>query len=331
MTQCRTFAVMGGTGMQGGAAIAQILLHQSVSHPLHIRILTRRVDCPEARALVNRGVTVIKASQDIGIDDNKEKDNEIRATFDQFLKGVDCVFALTFTQYDCPTKEERIGRILFQAIAESSTVKRVVFSGGERTGISLLDAKASIEQEARRILSGKKEIQCVFLHTSFFMENILIKGSHKRFRQMSDGTYELSLPLPFDRSIAMISARDIGHCAACLLLQPDFIPDGPFAVFPIVGDIVSPETFLQAMGKMLPEYGFCYRQTTYSQLQQAMGDAQANLVHQMDQSYYQKNSDPNLTQKQIHVTRQIYPDTKDIQTWIQAFAKDILLSSRCTL
>ena len=323
-------AIMGGTGMQGGAAID--LLLESGASPSNIRTLTRNANSPAARRLSKeKGISVLEGSQDIGNEEDPEygqKVENLREAYARLLDGVECLFALTFTQFDNSTREKRLGRILFESIAASPSIKLVVFSGGERTGIPLLDAKADIEDVGRQVLrSSDTGLRCVFLHSSFFMENTLIKGNHKRYRLSSDGRrYELSLPLPFDRRIAMISAKDIGNIAAQILLNEPFVEEARFRSLTIVGDIVSPRTLLQSIKMSVKEFEFQYRQTNYDDLKATMGEAQTTLVRQMYETYYAQNSDENLTRQHIEQTRKIYPKTADIDAWVKKDGKIILSS-----
>jgi len=311
------YAIMGGTGMQGGAAIDYLLSTGVI--PSNIRTLTRSAKAPAAKRLAERGVIVLEGKQDIAGDfRNQRAVEDVKSSFERLFEGVDCIFAITFTQYDSSVKELRLGELLFEVIAASPAVKQVVFSGGERTGIHLLDAKADIEKTGRRILQNTG-IRCEFLHTSFFMENVLIKGQHKRFTKLQDGKYELSLPLPYDRKIAMISARDIGACAGRILVKRPFLDASP--AVNIIGDLVSPHIFLDVMREVLPEYDFTYRQTKFEELTTVMGEDQANLVNQMYEVYYKQNSDEARTRKQIEATRQIHPKIRDIKAWIETYAK----------
>ena len=316
------YAIMGGTGMQGGAAIDYIL--STGVAPSDVRTLTRNANSPAAKRLAERGVMVLEGKQDIVGDLGNHKEVEdVKASYGRLFDGADCVFGVTFTQYDSSTKEQRLGELLFEVIRASRTVKQVVFSGGERTGIRVLDAKADIETSARALLKNTG-IRCVFLHTSFFMENVLIKGQHKRFRKLPDGKYELSLPLPYDRKIAMISARDIGTCAGLILSQRPFLDARPFMAVSIIGDLVSPHIFLSRMRDILPEYAFVYRQTKLEELMKLMGEDQANLVNQMYEIYYKKNSNEERTRQQIEMTRQLHPKIKNMEAWIKMYAKEIL-------
>ena len=316
--------------MQGGAAI-DLLLESGIS-PSNIRTLTRNASSPAAKRLsVEKGVEVVEGSQDIGNaedPDYSQRVDKLKAAYSRLLIGAEFVFALTFTQYDDETREKRLGRILFESIAASPSIKLVVFSGGERTGVHLLDAKADIEEVGRQVLKDR-DIRCVFLHSSFFMENLLIKGKHKRYRLLSSNHFELSLPLPIDRRIAMISARDIGYISAQILLNGLLRVEESrqqFDSFQIVGGIVSPLTFLQSMKASLPEFEFDYRQTHFDELKEAMGEAQTTLVRQMYEAYYNQNSNEENTREQIKQTKKIYRKTADIGQWVDKYARDILES-----
>ena len=125
----------------------------------------------------------------------------------------------------------------------------------------------------------------------------------------------------------MISARDIGNVAGKILLNRFSEDSGQqFDSFQIVGDIVSPQSFLQSVKTSLPEFEFDYRQTHFDELKDAMGEAQATLVRQMYETYYSQNSDEAITRKRIKQTNKIYPGTADIGQWVDKYAQNILAS-----
>jgi len=105
-----------------------------------------------------------------------------------------------------------------------------VIIGGMRTGIEGLDVKADIEDMLIKTLTtidddgdSKKmrPVPCqVYLHTSFFYENLVVKGPSMRvFRESTPNSFVFRAALPSNISVPMVSSEDIGRSAASILLR----------------------------------------------------------------------------------------------------------------
>ena len=196
-------AVVGATGLQGGATVRALL---GANAP--VRALARRTDSEAARALTELGADVVAAD----LDDPES----LRAAF----TGVDGVFAMT-TPLLRPGYELRIdlevthGHAIADAAAAAS-VPHVVYSsvgGAERhTGIPHFDSKRDIEEYL--VAQG---LSTTFVRPVFFMDNFA------RFAPptMEDGKLVVRLPLPPRIPLQMITADDIGAVAAAAALDPD--------------------------------------------------------------------------------------------------------------
>ena len=317
---------MGGTGLQGEGCVEYLQQYQH--HQPVIRTLTRDASSPKALALAARKVHVIEGPNNV-------------ESWRRLLEGANSLFALTFTDFVDPEGEERRGKQLFDLILEQSVkgrLRNVVFSGGEKTRVESLNAKADIETYARSLLekqssqdddNNKRSLCCTFLHTSFFYENLITKNQQPRYRVTDDGRFVFSLPLAADQEIAMIGARDIGRIAGRLLTthQPTA---GSISSWTIVGDLVSPNRFLSALQKALPKYQFEYNQTDFARLQKKMGPAQARLVMEMYDTYYQNGSNPEETAQRMTATKELYPKVLSLDEWTASYVVPLLKQSRRT-
>lgn len=219
-------AIFGGTGSQGGAAIDYLV---SGAHGLripeeNIRILTRNLSSEASRRLLEKhpGLKLIEGS------------HHDPQALDRLLKGAHGVFGITFSD-PRPGFEFKAGVALAEAVARHrDTITTFVFSGGMRTGIEGLDVKADIQQVLLQQLgdsaasSSKEEpprsIPCqTYLHTSFFYENIVLKGSSLRVSLEGD-SYVFRAPLDSNLTVPMVSSMDIGRVAGHILLHTQLPP-----------------------------------------------------------------------------------------------------------
>ena len=224
-TSRRPIAVVGATGLQGGATIRALL---GANAP--VRALARRTDSDAARALSELGADVVAAD----LDDPES----LRAAF----TGVDGVFAMT-TPLLRPGYELRVdlevthGHAIADAAAAAS-VPHVVYSsvgGAERhTGIPHFDSKRDIEEYL--VAQG---LSTTFVRPVFFMDNF----AHFAPPTMEDGTLVVRLPLPPRIPLQMITADDIGAVAAAAALDPDRVTGGSIE---IAGDELTGEQIAEA-------------------------------------------------------------------------------------
>ncbi|CEM35089.1 unnamed protein product [Vitrella brassicaformis CCMP3155] len=237
----RRIFVCGGTGSQGGGAISLLLRHKNTV----VRTLTRNAKSNAALQLMSRGVEVIEG-------DLKDEKPVCEA-----LSGCEGCFASTYSDHD--GTEGQCGRNLCAAIIKNQ-VSLVVFSGGERINVEGMDNKAEIEDLWKRMIAearkekGKGWVQprIVFLHSAFFMENVVAKRGTKRVKVDHDRRhYEFSVPLKQHMRVPMIGGDDIGKVAAAILADPerslhdtDKIPFPSMWEIKIAGDAVTPQQFV---------------------------------------------------------------------------------------
>ena len=223
--------VIGATGQQGGAVI-DALLKQRVP----IRAVTRNPNGDKARALVQRGVEVVRA--------DLEDVDSVRAAFD----GAAAAFAMTTHDGpDGPRREVAHGRVIAAAAADAALPFLVYSSVGgvdRDSGVPHFESKHQIEEVLLRA------VPVTFVRPTFFMETL-------RLMIRRDGArVTIAMPLAGDVAVQMISVRDIGQVAAALLLMAD----PAVAPVEIAGDELTGE---QIAGRIAHRLG---SPTTYVQL-----------------------------------------------------------------
>jgi uncharacterized protein YbjT (DUF2867 family) len=223
--------VIGATGQQGGAVI-DALLKQRVP----IRAVTRNPNGDKARALVQRGVEVIRA--------DLEDADSVRAAFD----GASAGFAMTtHNGPDGPRREVAHGRVIAAAASDAALPFLVYSSVGgvdRDSGVPHFESKHKIEEVLLRA------VPVTLVRPTFFMETL-------RLMIRRDGArITIAMPLAGGVAVQMISVRDIGQVAAALLLMAD----PAVAPVEIAGDELTGE---QIAGRIAHRLG---SPTTYVQL-----------------------------------------------------------------
>lgn len=220
-TSGRPIAVVGATGLQGGATARALL---GANAP--VRALARRTDSDAARALTELGADLVAAD----LDDPER----LRAAF----TGVAGVFVMTTPGPDQRIDlEVRHGHAIADAAAAVG-VPRVVYSsvgGAERhTGIPHFDSKRDVEEYL--VARG---LPTTFVRPVFFMDNF----AQFMTPTMEDGTLMVRMPLPPGIPLQMITAEDVGAVAAAAALNPDRVPSGSVE---IAGDELTGEQIAEA-------------------------------------------------------------------------------------
>jgi uncharacterized protein YbjT (DUF2867 family) len=220
-TSRRPIAVVGATGLQGGATVRALL---DANTP--VRALARRTDSDAARALTELGADVVAAD----LDDPEG----LRAAFTS-VRGV---FAMTTPGYDQRTDiEVRHGHAIADAAAAAG-VPHVVYSsvgGAERhTGIPHFDSKRDVEEYL-----AARGLATTFVRPVFFMDNF----AQFMTPTMEDGTLMVRIPLPPGIPLQMIAAQDVGAVAAAAALDPDRVAGGSIE---IAGDELTGEQIAAA-------------------------------------------------------------------------------------
>ncbi|HET6298110.1 MAG TPA: NmrA/HSCARG family protein [Kribbella sp.] len=220
-TSRRPIAVVGATGLQGGAT-ARALLGANVP----VRALARRTDSDAARALTELGADLVAAD----LDDPEG----LRAAF----TGVDGVFAMTTPGPDQRTDLEVTHGQAIADAAAAAGVPHVVYSsvgGAERhTGIPHFDSKREVEEYL--VARG---LSTTFVRPVFFVDNF----AQFMTPTMEDGTLMVRIPLPPGIPLQMITAEDVGAVAAAAALDPDRVPGGSIE---IAGDELTGEQIAEA-------------------------------------------------------------------------------------
>jgi uncharacterized protein YbjT (DUF2867 family) len=217
----RPIAVVGATGLQGGATVRALLGANAL-----VRALARRTDSDAARALTELGADLVAAD----LDDPES----LGAAF----TGVDAVFAMTTPGYELRIDlEVRHGHAIADAAA-AARVPHVVYSsvgGADRhTGIPHFDSKRDIEEYL--VAQG---LSTTFVRPVFFMDNFAQFATPT----MEHGTLMVRIPLPPGIPLQMITAEDVGAVAAAAALDPDRVPGGSIE---IAGDELTGEQIAEA-------------------------------------------------------------------------------------
>jgi uncharacterized protein YbjT (DUF2867 family) len=220
-TSRRPIAVVGATGLQGGATVRALLAAKAP-----VRALVRRIDSDAARALTELGADLVAAD----LDDPES----LRAAF----TGVDAVFAMTTPGYDQRTDLEVAHGHAIADAAAAAGVPHVIYGsvgGAERhTGIPHFDSKRDIEEYL--VARG---LSTIFVRPVFFMDNF----AQFLTPAMQDGTLLVRIPLPPGIPLQMIAVEDVGAVAAAAALDPGRVAGGSIE---IAGDELTGEQIAEA-------------------------------------------------------------------------------------
>jgi uncharacterized protein YbjT (DUF2867 family) len=183
--------VLGATGQQGGATAREL-----ASRGFSVRAFTRDPEKPAARALVERGVTVVKGE----LEDPR--------SLQRAMDGVHGVFSVQTPFGPGGTERETREGIAVADAARDAGVEHLVYSsvgGAERnTGIAHFESKYLIEKRVRA--TG---IHATILRPVFLMENFTGMGPRE-----VDGQLVLRVALSPQTRLQMLAVRDIGVFAA---------------------------------------------------------------------------------------------------------------------
>jgi uncharacterized protein YbjT (DUF2867 family) len=194
----KTFAVVGSTGQQGGAAARALLAAGA-----NVRALVRDLDSVASQALRELGAELVQADLNDG--------ETLVAAFTR----VDGAFAMTTNWGNNGTVTEvRHGKAIADAAAKAGLPQLVYSSvgGAERhTGIPHFESKRVIEEYLQERLDVR------FVRPTFFMDNLSgVAGS-------DDDEIVFRFPLAADTPLQMIAVDDIGTVAAAILRDPSRI------------------------------------------------------------------------------------------------------------
>jgi uncharacterized protein YbjT (DUF2867 family) len=196
----RIVLVTGATGKQGGAVLRNLL-----SRNWKVRALTRNPEGRAARALLSRGVEVLRG------------DLEDLSTLEPAVKGVYGVYSVQDFWSVGARREVLQGKNLAEAAAKAGVAHFVYSSvgGAERhSGIDHWESKWEVEQHLKKL-----KLPATVLRPAAFMENYYIQ-------QVEIGILKGKLldPIRADKPYQTIASQDIGAFAALAFERPrDFL------------------------------------------------------------------------------------------------------------
>ncbi|WP_341955337.1 NmrA/HSCARG family protein [Microbacterium sp. LWH13-1.2] len=275
-----TIAVFGATGQQGGAVVDALLDRNAT-----VRALVRDPQSDRARALADRGVELAA----VRTDDPTSLSTALTA-----------ITAFYFMTPEANSLEEveteiRIGTALVDA-AVAARVPHVVFNSvfgaDQESGVPHHDSKRTIEERLKR--SG---LRATMVRPTPFMEVMAPRLEH--------GEIVLSLPLPEDVAVKMISIRDIGRVAAALLLG---LADAPSGAVELVGDELTGPQIAAAFGAhvRLP--------ARYQPLPLSV------LSNDLDRAMFRQFAKMSEHPSDLAAVRAIEPATLYLEEWIRSTA-----------
>ncbi|KAJ1187292.1 hypothetical protein NDU88_004069 [Pleurodeles waltl] len=290
---CKTIAVFGATGAQGGSVARALLKCPGFS----VRAVTREVSRPAAIALKNLGAQVVKGDLD-----DKE-------AVEQILKGVYGAFLVT-NFHTCKDKEVTQGKLVAD-LAGTLGLKHVVYSGLENvnkmTGGALrvahFDTKGEVEE-----YFWEKGVPMTSVRMAFYFENFL---TDLKPVKNASGEYDLVLPMegvPMDG----MAVADIGP-VVCSLFQS---PDGYIGkAIGLSAERLTAEQYAEKFSKHTGEKIKASKISTdeYSKLGFPNAEAFANMYQ-----FYQMKPD-----RDIKLTHQLYPKVKNFDQFLTE-NKDVL-------
>jgi uncharacterized protein YbjT (DUF2867 family) len=209
----KLIAVMGATGMQGGALVDAILADGTFA----CRAITRNPSSEKALSLAARGCEVV------------EGDADKPDTLERAFQGADGAFLLTnFWEHKDFEREYRQATGAADAAVEAgvkhivwSTLESVVQHDSFRNAIPKIgDVKVPhFDAKARATHYMKSKLYPVtYFHTSFYMENFYFFGMMSR---VDDSQYEVVLPTTRNNAkIPMLSMHDLGIGALSAFKDP---------------------------------------------------------------------------------------------------------------
>lgn len=209
MGEKKAIAVLGATGAQGGGLVRAIL--EDPQGGFVVRALTRNVDSPAARRLVDAGAEVVQ------VDVDREE------TLFRAFEGAHGAYCVTFFWDHFSPEKERAQAAAMARAAQQAALGHVIWSTLEDTRkyIPLSDGRMPTLMGQYKVphfdAKGESDhffsdlgLPVTFLLTSFYWDNFIHFGSGPK--RGADGVLRLTLPMG-DKKLPGIAAEDIGRCA----------------------------------------------------------------------------------------------------------------------
>jgi uncharacterized protein YbjT (DUF2867 family) len=315
MADKRIIAVVGATGMQGGALVRAILADPEGGFTA--RSLTRKPQGDKARALAAAGSEVVAAD----LDD--------RSSLERAFKGVHAAYCMTnFWEHFSAEKEVAQAENAARA-ARAAGVRHVIWSTLEDTRrwvplsddrMPTLHGKYKVPHfDGKGEADGKfreQETPTTFLLTSFYWENFIFFGSGPK--RGTDGRLALTFPLG-DAKLPGIGAGDIGKCAYGIFRRgEEFIG----RTVGIAGEHLSGMEMASAMSAALG------REVRYvdvpPEVYRGFGFPGADDIGNMFQFKRDFNDDFRKA-RPVELSRSLNPDLQGFKTWLGHHAGKIPL------
>jgi uncharacterized protein YbjT (DUF2867 family) len=191
--------VSGATGTQGGAVVDHLLSGEYGTYDVYG--LTRDASSEAARALADRGVTVV------------EGDLTDAERMTELCDGMDGVFSVTTFMEAGTATETQQGITLADATSEAGVAHFVYSSVGAAdrdTGLPHFESKYEVERHVSDL-----GLPATVVRPVFFMQNF----AYMHGEELQDGT--LSMPLDEGVELGLVDADDIGQAVAMAFADPD--------------------------------------------------------------------------------------------------------------
>jgi uncharacterized protein YbjT (DUF2867 family) len=193
----KAILVTGATGQQGGATVDALLASAS---GWKVIALSRKPEAPAARALVARGVQVLRG------------DMTDRASLREAMRGVHGVYSVQANSTTGVDVEIRQGKLVADVAAECGVTHFVYSSVGgaeRRSGVPHFESKWAIEEHIRQL-----GLAATILRPATFMDN-LAKGPMRAIMLSMMKTF-----VPDTTPLQLIAVRDIGAFVALAFDRP---------------------------------------------------------------------------------------------------------------
>ena len=243
----KVLVVFGATGQQGSSVVSYV--KERMSDKFKIRAITRDPSKPEAKALQESGVEVVKA------------DLNDKQSIKQAFKGADTIFAMTALSFGGQSELEQ-GKIIADSAVEEK-VPNIIWStlpsaneisNGEFTHVVHFDEKAEVEKYIRSL-----PINGSFFSPGCFMQNFL--GMFKP-QPVGDGKYAVFNIIRPASEIPFFDTEDTGNFVGAILNEPEKFQgkvlngvNGLYSFGTIV-EIISKVTGKSVDYKQIPEDAF---------------------------------------------------------------------------
>ncbi|AMP99362.1 hypothetical protein AY601_2472 [Pedobacter cryoconitis] len=282
----QSILVTGATGQQGGSTVRELL-----AHGFKVSALTRNINSPAARELVNKGVRLI------------EGDWSNLNSFASSLETIDAVYMVLPPTWNMSVEEdnkEADSGIAFIDLLKQKKVSYVIYSS-----VMMADKQKSFRLRFKHTIEEylwKSGLKATILHPATFMENFLMPTSG-----ISEGI--LYNFMPEGRKIPYISTEDIGIFARIIFQDPEkYIGK----TLELAGDEVDEQEILNALNTSLG------RDLKFVQLHKADLAAQNALFGKLI-DMFTNTTFPKIDFEKL---RKMNPQLRTFSAWLAQFGKE---------